>query len=193
MTTAPRVLAFGGSLRRASFNQQLVRIAAEGARQAGGTVTMLELRELPMPLYDEELEREQGLPANAKRFKELLKEHDALLVASPEYNGSITAALKNALDWASRAEAGEKALTCFTGKVGALVSASPGAFGGSRSLANARALLTQLTVLVLPEQLSVSKAHEAFTPDGKLKDEKQHATALRIGARVVEVAGKLAR
>ncbi len=193
MTSTPRVLAFGGSLRRASFNQQLVRIAAEGARQAGAHVTVLELRELPMPLYDEELEREQGLPANAKRFKDLLKEHDALLIASPEYNSSISGALKNAIDWASRAEAGEKALACFAGKVCGLMAASPGALGGLRGLVTVRSLLSNIQVLVLPDQMTVSKANEAFTPDGKLKDEKQQATALRIGARVAEVTGKLAR
>ncbi|MBI5364806.1 MAG: NAD(P)H-dependent oxidoreductase [Planctomycetes bacterium] len=193
MSTAPRVLAFGGSLRRASFNQQLVRVAAEGARQAGAAVTVLELRELPMPVFDEDLEREHGLPANAKRFKELLKEHDALLISGPEYNSSITAALKNAIDWASRAEPNEKPLACFAGKVCGLMAASPGALGGLRGLVTVRSILSNIQVFVLPDQLAVSKAHEAFTSDGKLKDEKQHAAVLRIGARVVEVARKLAQ
>lgn len=193
MSTAPRILAFGGSLRRGSFNQQLVRIAAEGARRAGASVTVFELRELPMPVFDEDLEREQGLPANAKRFKELMKEHAGLLVSAPEYNSSITAALKNAIDWASRAEAGEKPLACFTGKVCGLMAASPGALGGLRGLVTVRSILSNIHVLVLPEQVAVSKAHEAFTADGQLKDEKQNAAVLRIGARVAEVAGKLAQ
>ena len=186
-----RVLAFGGSLRRGSFNHALVRIAAEGARAAGGEVTVLELREVAMPIFDEDLEREQGVPPGARRFKELLKGHEALLVASPEYNGSITGVLKNALDWASRAEPGEKPYACFAGKVGGVMSASPGPLGAARSLAITRTLLAQLQVLVVPEQLSVSRAHEAFDERGALRDAKQQASAQRIGARVVELAAKL--
>lgn len=191
MPTPPRILAFGGSLRRDSFNARLVLVAAEGARQAGAEVTVLELRELPLPVFDQDLEREQGLPANAKRFKQLMKEHEGLLISSPEYNSSISGVLKNFIDWASRAEPGEPALACFTGKVCGLMSASPGALGGLRGLVTVRSILSNIQVLVLPEQVAVSKAHEAFTSDGKLKDEKQHAAVLRIGARVAEVVAKL--
>ena len=192
MSSTPRILAFGGSLRRASFNQQLARVAAEGARQAGATVTVVELRGFPMPIYDEELEREQGLPEHARRFKALLKEHDGLLIASPEYNSSISAALKNAIDWASRAEGGEKPLACFAGKVAGLLAASPGALGGLRGLVTVRSILSNIQVFVLPDQLAVGTAHAAFDAEGRLKDEKQQAAALRIGARVAEVARKLA-
>jgi chromate reductase, NAD(P)H dehydrogenase (quinone) len=102
MSTTPRILALAGSTRRDSFNKRLVRIAARGAEAAGAEVTIIDLRDFPLPLFDEDLEREQGPPEAATRLKRLLVGHDGLLIASPEYNSSITAVLKNALDWASR-------------------------------------------------------------------------------------------
>jgi NAD(P)H-dependent FMN reductase len=190
MPVTPRVLAFGGSLRRASFNQQLVRNAAECARQAGAEVTVLELRELPLPVFDEDLEKE-GLPAHALQLKQQFASHDALLISAPEYNSSISAALKNAIDWVSRPEPGKAPLYCFTGKVCALLSASPGALGGLRGLFTVRSILSNIGVLVLPEQVAVMRAHEAFGPGGRLHDEKQQAAVQRLAARLVEVTGKL--
>jgi len=192
MSTQPRILAFGGSLRRESFNHKLVLLAAAGARAAGAEVTVVELRSFELPLFDGDLESAHGLPAGAKRFKQLMKEHQGLLIASPEYNSSISGALKNAIDWASRAEPGEAALAAFSGKVCGLMSASPGALGGLRGLVTTRSILSNIQVLVLPEQVAVSRAHEAFGADGKLTDAKQQAAIERIGARVAEVAKKLA-
>ncbi len=191
MSHTPRILAFAGSLRRDSFNKKLVRIAAAGARAAGAEVTCLDLAELPMPIYDGDLEAAQGLPPNAKALKQLFREHDGLLIASPEYNSMITAALKNAIDWVSRAEPGEAPLACFKGKVCVLMSASPGALGGLRSLPVVRNMLLNLQVLVLPEQLAVSGADKAFDEQGQLKDAKQQASAERLGARLVEMLRKL--
>jgi NAD(P)H-dependent FMN reductase len=99
----PRILAFGGSLRAESFNQKLAAIAAEGARAAGAEVTLIALRDFRMPLFDEDLEAEEGMPETARKLKTLFAEHDGLIIASPEYNSTITAALKNAIDWVSRA------------------------------------------------------------------------------------------
>jgi NAD(P)H-dependent FMN reductase len=192
MSLTPRILAFGGSLRRESFNQKLVALAAAGARQAGAEVTVVELRSFELPLFDEDLERASGLPVGAKRFKELLKQSHGFLISSPEYNSSITAALKNAIDWASRAEPDEPALAAFAGKVCGLMSASPGALGGLRGLVTVRSILASIQVLVLPEQVAVGRAHAAFTGDGQLTDAKQQAAIERLGARVAEVARKLA-
>jgi NAD(P)H-dependent FMN reductase len=188
--TTPRVLVFGGSLRRASFNQQLARLAAECARKAGAEVTLIALRELPLPVFDEDLEKE-GLPANALELKQLFAAHDALLISAPEYNSSISAALKNAIDWVSRPEHGKAPLYCFTGKVCGLLSASPGALGGLRGLFTVRSILSNIGVLVLPEQVAVMRAKEAFGPDGQLVDEKQQAAVQKVAARLVEVTGKL--
>ncbi len=186
-----KILAFAGSLRSDSLNKKLVRIAAEGARAAGATVTELDLRDIPMPLYDGDIEREQGLPPNAKLFKRLLIEHRGMLISSPEYNTALTAVLKNAIDWASRTEPGESPQVAFKGKVGGLMSASPGNFAGVRSLAMARAILSYLGVIIVPTQLAVARAHEAFDAQGNLKDARQRETILAISAEVVSFADKL--
>jgi len=191
MSTPPRILAFAGSLRRDSLNKKLVRIAAEGARAAGGEVTYLDLKELPLPVFDEDLEKADGLPPNAKRFKELLKSHQGFLISSPEYNSMPSGALKNAIDWASRAEPGEAPLVCFRGKVCVLMSASPGALGGLRALPVVRNMLLNIHVIVLPDQLGLMKANEAFDEGGRLKDPRQQAGAEALGARLVDVLRRL--
>ncbi|HEY9661480.1 MAG TPA: NAD(P)H-dependent oxidoreductase, partial [Allocoleopsis sp.] len=119
MTYTPKILAFAGSTRTESYNKRLVKIAANGAKAAGAEVTYLDLRDLSLPLYDQDLEAQQGIPENALRLKELMRNSDGLLIASPEYNSSVTPVLKNAIDWASRPLEGEPPLACFTDKVAA--------------------------------------------------------------------------
>ena len=171
--SAPKILALAGSTRTASFNKQLVRFAAEAARAAGAEVTVVDLRDYPLPLFDGDLEDHEGLPENAKKLKALFREHDGLLIASPEYDSSITAVLKNTLDWVSRGETDdEPALVAYRGKAAALLSASPGALGGLRGLVHLRAILGNIGVIVLPDQAAVPKAHEAFDAGGRLKDER---------------------
>jgi NAD(P)H-dependent FMN reductase len=191
MASIPKVLAFAGSLRKDSHNKKLVQIAAAAARNAGAEVTVLDLRELPLPIYDADLEAQEGLPANARKLKELMLAHQGLLMSCPEYNSSVTGVWKNTIDWASRPAPGEGSLAAFNGKVAALVSASPGALGGLRGLVHVRAILGNIGVLVLPEQLAIPKAHEAFTEDGSLKDAQQQATVQRIAERLVVVLKKL--
>src|SRR5262245_60812982 len=164
----PKILAFAGSTREGSFNKKLVRIAAAGARAAGAEVSTLDLRDLPLPLYDGDLEARDGLPENAKKLKELMVAHQGFLISSPEYNSSVTGVLKNAIDWASRPAPGEPSLVAFTGKAAALMSASPGALGGLRGLVHLRAILSNINVLVLPDQVAVPLAGEAFVDDGTL-------------------------
>ena len=123
MSTTPRILAFGGSLRRQSWNQKLASIAADGARSAGAEVNVISLRDYPLPLFDEDLEAEQGLPENAKKLKALFREHHGLIISSPEYNSSVSAALKNAIDWISRSESkDEPALSALAGKTAVIFS-----------------------------------------------------------------------
>jgi NAD(P)H-dependent FMN reductase len=188
---APKILVFAGSLRRDSFNKKLARVAADAARAAGGEVTLLDLKDLPMPMYDGDLEAAEGIPPNAKKFKELMLAHRGLLISSPEYNTSISGVLKNAIDWASRAEKGEAPLACFEGKVAGLLAASPGALGGLRGLITVRSTLSGIRVLVLPEQVTVMKADQAFGPDGKLLDPKQNAAVEKLASRLVSVVAKL--
>jgi NAD(P)H-dependent FMN reductase len=187
----PRILAFGGSLRRDSFNQKLAVIAASGAREAGAEVTLIALRDFPLPVFDQDLEAASGMPEPAKRLKQLFREHHGLLIASPEYNSSITGALKNAIDWVSRTESDdEPSLVAFTGKTAILCAASPGALGGLRALVHVRSILGNIGVTVLPDQVAVSKAHEAFREDGSLANEKQAAKVKELGA---QLAGHLAK
>jgi NAD(P)H-dependent FMN reductase len=191
MSTVPRILAFAGSARRESFNKRLIRLAAEAARQAGADVTLIDLAEYPLPLFNQDLEAEAGLPENAVALKTLFLEHDGLLISSPEYNSSITPLLKNALDWVSRQVPGEASLAAYKGKVAALVAASPGKLGGLRGLAHLRSILGNIGVLVLPDQLAVPNADQAFTAEGRLKDERQQATVERISRTLVEITRKL--
>ncbi len=188
---AVKILAFAGSTRSDSYNKKLARAAADAARAAGAEVSVLDLRDLPMPVYDGDLEAREGLPENAKRLKAQMLAHAGFLLACPEYNSSITAVLKNAIDWASRPLPGEAPLACFTGKVAALLSASPGALGGLRGLVTVRSILGSIGVLVLPDQFALVKAHEAFDADGKLKDPKHQETVARIAARLVAVTSSL--
>ena len=193
MAYIPTILAFAGSTRTGSFNKQLVRVAAASARTAGAEVTLIDLRDLPMPLYDGDLEANEGLPQHAKTFKELLLAHQGLLISAAEYNSSITGVLKNGIDWASRLAPGEAPLACFTGKVAALMSASPGALGGLRSLVHVRAILGNIGVLVLPDQVAIPRAHEAFNPDGSLKDSKQHASIEKLTKGLTTILTQLHR
>lgn len=191
MTYTPKILAFAGSTRTDSFNKKLVKIAAQGATAAGAEATVVDLRDFSMPLFDEDLEAKEGLPAGARQFKDLLLAHDGLLIASPEYNSSITPVLKNAIDWASRPVEGEAPLGCFVGKVAALMSTSPGALGGLRGLVHVRSILSSIKVIVLPDQIAVPKAYEAFDADGSLKDSKQQASVEGLGANVTTIVAKL--
>ncbi len=191
MSYRPKILAFAGSTRTESFNKKLVKIAAAGAQAAGAEVTLIDLRDVPMPLYDGDLEAREGIPTAAQRFKSLMLAHQGLLIASPEYNSSITGVLKNAIDWASRSAPDEKPLTCFVGKTAALMSASPGALGGLRGLVHLRAILGNIHVLVLPDQLAVPRAHEAFSADGGLKDAKQQTAVEQLGRTLATLLTKL--
>ncbi|MBI5864548.1 MAG: NAD(P)H-dependent oxidoreductase [Planctomycetes bacterium] len=186
-----RVLGFSGSLRTDSYNSRLVRVALEGAKNAGAETTYLSLRDYPLPVFDEDVEAKEGLPANVRRLKEVFHAHHALLISCPEYNSSITAALKNVLDWVSRPAPGEKPLQGFAGKVCSLMAASPGALGGLRGLVTVRSILGNIGVIVLPEQVAVSKAHEAFNADGRLINEQQQAAILRLGENTAGTAMKL--
>ena len=187
----PRILAFAGSLRKESFNKKLAAIAVSGARKAGAEVAFINLEDLPLPLFDQDLESEQGMPENGARLKKLFIDHDGLLIACPEYNSSITAVLKNAIDWVSRPAPGEPSLVAFRGKVATLMSASPGALGGLRALVHVRAILGNIGVIVLPDQIAVPKAHEAFNADGSLRDPKQQADVEGLGQTLASFLTKL--
>lgn len=191
MAQRPRILAFAGSTRTGSFNKMLVRIAAKGAQELGAEVAIIDLRELALPLYDQDLEAADGLPDGARRLKAEMVAADGFLIASPEHNSSISAALKNAIDWVSRPVAGEPALVAFKGKVASILSASPGGLGGLRGLVHLRSILGNIGVIVLPDQIAVPKAHEAFLENGVFADETVQASVQDIGRGLVRFLTKL--
>ncbi|MBD2314152.1 NAD(P)H-dependent oxidoreductase [Desertifilum sp. FACHB-1129] len=193
MTTSPKILAFAGSAREASLNKYLVQVAAQGAKNAGAQVTDLDFRDLPLPLYDQDLEAKEGLPENVLKLKTLMKEHQGFLIASPEYNSSVTPLLKNAIDWASRPEPGEPplALTCFKNKVAAILSTSPGGLGGLRGLVHLRSILGNIGVLVIPQQKTIPNAFQVFNEQGQIQDPDLQADVEQIGAQLATVLAKL--
>lgn len=191
MSTTPKVLAFAGSARRESYNVQILRIAVRGAEEAGAGVTVVDFRELPLPMFDQDCESEQGLPENAITLKKLMQSHDGFLMACPEYNSSITPLLKNAIDWASRKGDDPQPLMSFRGKIVTLMSASPGALGGLRGLVTVRSILGNIGAIVLPDQVSISKAADAFAEDGSMKDSAQQEKLLNLGRNHVEFLKRL--
>ncbi len=188
MSQPVRVAVISGSLRKGSYNTQLVRFVAGKIRGNGVETDEISLLDLDLPLMNEDLEK-QGLPAGVLDLKKRLIAADVLLISSPEYNGSLSPALKNAIDWASRPREGEAPLACFKGKVGGLLAASPGKIGGLRGLRHLRQILTQIQTVVHPNEFALASAHEAFDETGNLKD----ATATKLAVGVGEAAVGLAR
>ena len=191
MSEAPRVLALAGSLRRGSFNKLILAVAADGARAAGADVTRIDLRDYPLPVYDADLEAAEGLPAAARSLKGLFRAADGLLLASPEYNGAIGGPLKNVVDWVSRPAPDEPPAAGFRGKVAALCAASPGALGGIRGLASVRLILSNLGVLVLPDQVALPKAAEAFDDEGNVVDPGRRKALMELGGALAHATRAL--
>lgn len=185
MASPPRILAFAGSARRESLNRKLLNVAVAAVREAGGEVTLLDLNDYALPLYHGDLEDSQGMPANATKLVELIASHAGLLIASPEYNSFFTPLLKNTIDWCTRADDNP-----FIGKIAAVISASPGQYGGVRSATHVRALLLHLGCHVVPAQCSLSRAHEAFDENGALKDAR---TLKNVQALVRDLLASIGR
>ncbi len=188
MSKQPKILAFAGSLREKSYNKRVLKAAMEGAKNAGAEVTFVDLKDYPMPLYDADLQQMQGFPPTAAAFQNLLLEHDGLMIASPEYNGSLSGALKNVIDWTSRANGNLKTIECYKGKVAAIVTASPGSFGGIRCLAHLRDILTIMLVNTLPSEIAVGKVSAMFDgDDGKMTDDAMRGILENLGASLADM------
>jgi chromate reductase, NAD(P)H dehydrogenase (quinone) len=191
INNVPKILAFSGSARDGSYNQKLVQIAALGAQQAGAEVSVVNLADYPMPIFNQDLEMAEGMPKLARAFKELLITHDGFLIASPEYNSAFSPLLKNAIDWASRREGDEAPLLAFRGKLAVIMAASPGALGGLRGLVFLRMMLANIGVIVLPEQQAVAQADKAFYAAGHLLDEVKQDAITKLGMSLAEHLKKL--
>lgn len=191
MSMKPKILAFAGSLREKSYSKRVLKIAIEGARRAGAEVTHIDFKDYPMPIYNPDLQDTQGFPPIANALQKLLLEHDGLLIASPEYNASLPGVLKNAIDWTSRANGDLKIADCFKGKVAAIMTASPGAFGGIRCLGHLRDVLTILLVNVLPTEIAVAKVGGLFEGDSdEMTNNSMRGILEDLGASLVEMLRK---
>lgn len=186
-----RILVTSGSARRGSYNAKLARHVRDRLRAAGVDTTYFDPAHLVMPLYDGDLEAAQGLPEAASAFKRALQEHDGFVLACPEYNGSITPLLKNAIDWASRREGDEGPLVAFRGRTALLLSTSPGVLGGLRGLVHVRAILSGIGVHVVPDQLAIGGAKTAFDEGGALADPDRRERLRSMLASFVDVTGRL--
>lgn len=172
--STPKILIFSGSIRTGSRNTQLASAISNAIPEFGATPTLISLRDFEMPIYNGDLESQQGVPDAAKRFAELMASHDGIVIVSPEYNASLPPLLKNVLDWTSRVkpEAGQE-LQPFKGPLFAIAGASPGAMGTLRNLTAMRTMLMQgFGALVIPEQLGVPQSGSAFDEDGTLIAER---------------------
>lgn len=190
-----KLLVLAGSTRLQSFNRRLAAQAAQMARDAGAEVTHLELADFDIPLYNADLEA-RGTPADVLRLKALMHAHPAWIVCSPEYNGSYTALLKNTLDWASSPVKGHpewgSGTRPFVGKVVGLLSASPGALGGLRSLEHLAPLLLNLQCWLAPRNFALGRAGEAFDAEGRLVHEASRDSVQAVVAQVLWAAARLA-
>lgn len=192
MTSRPKILVFAGSAREASLNKKLARAAAKAIDENGGEATFIDLRDYPMPLYEGDLEAREGMPPFARKLRELFVSHPAFLIVSPENNGTIPSLLKNAIDWLSRDVDGKSGLEPYRGKVIALMSASPGAFGGVVCLTHLRFSLSKLLAHVIPDQFPLPKADHAFAGDGSLKEAWQQKSVLTVVRQLIETTSRLA-
>jgi len=171
----PRILAFAGSARKDSIHKKLARLGARKAEALGAQVTLIDLADFPLPIFDEDCESAQGVPENARKLRNLILEHDGLLIACPEYNSSITPLLKNVIDWCSRPDSDTPGGAAYKGKVAALIATSPGALGGLRGLDHVREILSNIGVHVVPMQAAIGSFHQVFSDDGELTNDRASA------------------
>ncbi|RYF27668.1 MAG: NADPH-dependent oxidoreductase [Comamonadaceae bacterium] len=192
--TPQPLLVFAGSTRAQSFNRRLARATADIARAAGAQVTLLELSDFDIPMYNADLEA-AGTPPDVIRLKKVLDAHPAWIICSPEYNGSYTALLKNTIDWASSPVAGHPVWSDgsrpFAGKVVGMLSASNGGLGGLRSQGHLAPLLVNLECWLAPRTFALGQAASAFDDEGGLLQEAHRARVGAVVEQVLWAAGRL--
>ena len=191
---SPRILVMPGSTRSASYNRRLALEAGRLLALGDATVTMIDLADYPMAIYDGDTEEADGPPEAAVRLAERIAEQDALLLVSPEYNASVSPLLTNSLDWVSRVRKIQgRPVQPFKRLVVGLASASPGRLGGLRGLTALRPICLTLGAEVLTSQLSIPEAATAFDDKGRLKDERQRLALDALVENLIGTAQALGR
>lgn len=188
----PRILVFAGSLRTGAYSIKTADAATKELAEQGADLTRISLGDYPLPLMDQNLEKEKGIPENAMKLGRLIAAHDGFLIASPEYNASIPPLVKNTIDWVSRIRNdGGRPFSPYRGKVAALCSSSEGNFGGMRCLYHLRAVLMNCQVEIITPQCSVSRAHEAFDENGDFTEERLRKMMQNVCRTLIERARML--
>lgn len=188
----PNLIAFAGSARKASLNRRLIQFAATAASKAGAEVDLIDLKDYPLPLFDQDLEDEKGMPERAHQLKQRFAAAQGLLIASPEYNSSFSPLMKNVIDWMSRSESDdEPPCAVFRGKPAGLMAASPGGIGGMRGLFQLRAVLQNIGVMVMPGMASVGGAMEVLSETGQISDPSLEKRVVAVADSLVELTTKL--
>lgn len=187
----PTVLAISGSLRTGSYNTSLLKVATAMLEQKGADVETFDFRVFPLPIYDADSERTDGFPESVLHLKSRVKAADAIVLAGPEYNTGPTPLLKNAIDWVSRRNPDRGAANEWDRKVVAVISASPGQFGGVRAQAVYRSALGFLGAFVLPDLVTLPLASDAFDEAGNLLNERTKAALDRNMTNLLEVSSRL--
>ena len=173
MIVVPKILVFAGSIRSGAFSGRTADVAQKTLALEGAEVTRISLVDYPLPIMDEDLEKEHGIPGNAMNLARLIDAHDGVLIASPEYNGSIPPLLKNAIDWVSRVRHDDgRMLRPLAGKPAGLCSSSAGRFAGIRAANHLRAVLVRCQMDVVTPECSVPEAASAFDEAGAFRDER---------------------
>jgi chromate reductase, NAD(P)H dehydrogenase (quinone) len=190
----PKILVIPGSLRVGSHNSRLAALAAKELALAEAEVTRISLADYPLPLFDAEMTAEVGPPQHAVQLQRMLEAHHGVFMTTPEYSASVTPLVKNTIDWMSRARArGEPTYAAFKNRVFAIGAATSGSSGGMRALLALRQILELgCGALVIPEQIAVANAADAFDDMDNLRDEGARTTLKTMARRLVELARALA-
>lgn len=194
MPTIPKILVFAGSLRSGAYSVRTADAAMKELALQGAEVTRISLADYPLPIMDQDLEKERGVPESAVKLARQISDHDGMLIASPEYNASIPPLLKNAIDWVSRVRRdGGRPFKPFDGKVAALCSSSDGNFAGVRGLYHLRAVLMACQVEVITPQCSVARAADAFDEDGQFREERLRHQMETVCKALIERAAMMSK
>jgi NAD(P)H-dependent FMN reductase len=189
---APKILVIPGSLRSGSHNVKLAMAAAYEFAQAGVDVTRISLGDYPLPIYDSDLQAKSGVPKNAVNLKRMLGAHHGVVFVTPEYNSSIPSLVKNTIDWITRVQdPHESRGQVFREKPFAIAAASEGRLGGTRALAALRLILSACHATVVPNQLALSFADQAYDDMDRLKKEADIEALKALVTQLIEVSQRM--
>src|ERR1700757_1168518 len=190
--TGPKILIIPGSMRTGSHNVKLAAAAAYAFAQAGVQVTRISLADFPLPIYDADLQAKSGIPKHAINLKRMIGSHHGILIVTPEYNASVPALVKNTIDWVTRVQdPHESRGQVFREKPFAIAAASEGRLGGTRALAALRMILSACHVTVVPNQLALSFADQAYDDMDRLKKEADIEALKALVMQLIEVSQRM--